>query len=248
MHLENASWIEAAVASIAQWEPGFPRQVFPATAHEVEELERLRAAGAPMPAVYRDFLSRMGHGLAMPALPAARYDIGDIVARYRHGYLPPPGFWMLGRAHSDPYFDVYLFSPTGAESRVVSMPPPPPQGGPEFAAFARRTMLMLAGNLPQWLCAAALRQYRFPQFPAQWVGSSAQPGARKLAACDSMLVQAGFSPYWFSDDWQRIYEAPGRRGLVFVTEFPGMHTAALLRMVNDDALQSLRPAVELALR
>jgi len=235
----NGTPIDTAVAYIAQFAPEFPTRISPATAREIAELE---AVAGVLPQAYRWFLERMGHGLDMPFLPPAYYDIQRVIARYRHGYIPPRGFWMIGRAKDDPYYDVYLYSPTGAESRIVSFPSPPVNGFPEFA---RKNMSMLAGNLAQWLCCAAFEEFRYPLYDQTWVKSSATPGAHKLAACDAAIVGCGLTPLWFSDEWKRLYE--GRDGVATVTEFPGAHTAVLLQSCDRTILANWATAVQAAL-
>ncbi len=236
----NGTPIDDAVAYIAGLDPGFPGRIFPATAHEIADLEAV--AGAPLPPAYRGFLERMGHGLEMPFLPPAHFDIQRVIARYRHGYVPPPGFWMIGRAKGDPYYDVYLYAPTGAESRIVSFPPPPVSG---FTEFARKNMSMLAGNLVQWLCCAAFEEFRYPLFDKTWVKSTAAPSARKLAACETAITACGLTPLWFSDDWKRIYEGP--YGIATATEFPGTHTCVFLQARDQKKLAAWATAVEAAL-
>ena len=52
-------------------------------------------------------------------------------------------------------------------------------------------------------------------------------------------------PLWFSDDWKRIYEGP--EGLAVVTEFPGAHTAVMLKANDVEKLASWAKVVEAAL-
>ena len=234
--------IDDAIDYIAQLDPPFSSAIFPASGHEIAELEAVAGAGKPLPAAYRCFLERMGHGLDMPRLPAANYDIQAVIARYRFGYAPPPGFWMIGRAKDDPYYDVYLFAPTGAESRIMSFPPPPVKG---FSEFARKNVAIQAGNLPQWLACAAFEAFRYPRFAKFWVKSSRATGAHKLAACDAAITGCGLAPLWFSDDWKRVYESPS--GVAVATEYPGDHTSVLLRARDDETLKRWAAAVEAVL-
>jgi hypothetical protein len=216
--------MDEALRYVSAFEPGFAQRVVGAAESEIDALQAA-AGAAPLPVMYRQFLQRLGHGLALDGLATADYDVQAVLARYRFGYRPPPKFWLLGRVADEPYFDLYVFSPDGLQTRVVAFPPPPsPLSAGEFV---RQHAQFLAGNLAQWLAGAAFRSHRLAGFKAQQVLASRQPGAQRLSHCDATLAPLGLKPLWFSDDWQRFYEGPD--GVAMATEYPGQHTALLLR-------------------
>ncbi|EHR69959.1 hypothetical protein BurJ1DRAFT_1086 [Burkholderiales bacterium JOSHI_001] len=239
----GGSPIDEALRYIGAFEPEFAQRVVGAAASEIDALQAA-AGGAPLPALYRQFLQRLGHGLVLDGLQAANYDVQAVLARYRFGYQPPPKFWMLGRVSGDPYFDVYVFSPDGLQTRVLAFPPPPSTNS--AGEFVRQHAQFLAGNLAQFLADAAFRRHRLAGFSSQQVLSSRQPGAKRLSHCDAALAPLGLKPLWFSDDWQRFYDAP--EGVAMATEYPGQQTAVLMR-AHEPALltrwtQAMRPVLD----
>lgn len=235
--------LDETLAYIERFVPGYGERVHGATVAELEELQAA-AGGAPLPEPYRQHLLRLGHGLSLPRLTPARYDIVSLTARYRHWNPTPPGFWLLGRATQDPYYDVYLYAPPGATARVVAFPSPPASG---FAEFARRHLVALAGNLPQWLAGAVFREHRLAAFGRLQVLNTRQAQARRLSQCDAALATVGLQPLWFSDDWCRYYETKeGRGGVAMVTEFPGTPTTVLLRTDTTERLAAWVAAAEVA--
>jgi hypothetical protein len=222
--------LEQTLSYIERWLPGFGQQVVGATPSELDDLQAA-AGGSALPAPYRQYLLRLGHGLSLPRLTPAHYDVAALTARYRSGRGAPKGYWLLGRASADPYYDVYMYSPQGTESWVVALPEVPASG---WADFARRHLVPLAGSVAQWLAGAVFRSHCLPAFAHQQVLSSPKPQARCLARCDAALAAVGLQPLWFSDDWCRFYEGPG--GAALASEFPGAHTALLLRADTRERL------------
>ena len=201
--------IDQLINFVAERDAPFPDRIKGAGLAEIARLEA--AVGRPLPAIYRQFLERMGRSTDWLRFAAARFDIDTMIRYHEFALLPdPPGFLLIGRAQSDPFYDVYLWQDTPQTLRVVSFPPPPPH---DTERFFRDTMWRMAGSLPQMLGDAAGAVFANHRLVCQQqIESAAQPGRPpRLGQVDAVLAAQGIAPLWYANDWMRTYEAPGLR-------------------------------------
>jgi hypothetical protein len=233
--------IREVVAWIARRDPQFPSQLRAASEDEIAFLESV--AGRPLPTEYREFLALMGHGTGWLTLADADLDIETVTAYSRAlGKAVPSDHFFIGRALSDPFYDIYLHVPAPGLTRVVSFPKAP---STNFAAFAAVHRLTLAGSLSEWIGTAALVALRFPELPARMMISSPAINSGRLMNGEHMLSELGLQPLFFSNDWVRAYDGDGVAGIGF--EFPRCRCHFDLRAVQAVALRPLAAAAERAL-
>jgi hypothetical protein len=199
--------IDRLVDFIAERDPAFPRHIAGASSEQIARLEA--ATGRSLPAVYRQFLTRMGAGTDWLTFAAARFDIDALIRYHEFAVLPDPkGFLLIGRASEDPCYDVYLWQDSADTLRVVSFPPPPVRN---TERFFRETMWRMAGSLSQLLGDAALATFVHHKlgFHKQ-VESVIGPGREaRIGQLDAAMAALGIAPLWYANDWDRSYEAPG---------------------------------------
>jgi hypothetical protein len=236
--------IDRLVDFIAERDPAFPRHIAGASSEQIARLEA--ALARPLPAVYRQFLTRMGGGSDWLTFAAARFDIDSLIRYHEFAALPdPPGFLLIGRASDDPCYDVYLWQESPDALRVVSFPPPPVRN---TERFFRDTMWRMAGSLPQLLGDAALATFVNHKLGVhKQVESVIGPGREaRIGQIDAALAALELAPLWYANDWDRSYEAPGLLVTARERLGPGrliVDVRAQSRQRCDDVVARLQAAV-----
>jgi len=210
------SAIDEVIGFFSARDPEFVKQIRGASSVDLDRLER--AMNKPLLDIQRQFLERMGRGSSWLRLGDAQFDVDSLIRYYEYyGNIDPDCHWLIGRSQADPNYDFYLWAENGGNVRVVSFPPPPREN---FAAFAAKHRLRVAGSLPQLIGDKALKMFWYHHMPhhRQVEDLDGKPQSR-LDQCDALLRDLGMPSLWFSNDWMRRYESPD--ALVKVYEVPG---------------------------
>jgi hypothetical protein len=232
--------LDRVIADISAQDPPFSDRIVGTDAASIAALEL--AAGEVLPPDYRDFLSRMGHSADWLAIEAADFTIDTILPCYAAGQgRSVPGYWLIGKATSDPYADVYLAVENSGRSRVVSFPSPP-RG--DFSAFARVHLRPVAGSLPQLLALEAFRTFRTSRFSYHRTVRRDVIAHDSLASLDPFVTAAGMNPLWYSNDWVRVYD--GRESSAVAYGFPNCAWFATLHAGTTEAIAALERRLAIA--
>lgn len=193
--------IDAVLNYVAAADPLVLRGVQPASPAEITALQNL--VPAPLPAIYREFLERMGHGMDWLAVQRADFSI-EAVSRFyeRPPWTPPDNMLLIARPRLDAAYDIYLTLRPEGTHRVISFPPPLPG-----ETLDPESIYPIAGSLEEMIGTRGFRVLRMNTQPL---------GARHCANGDAAtpeqvyasLAPLGFRKLWFSNDWNVVCEAP----------------------------------------
>lgn len=91
--------------TLARHDAGFPARVRGALPEDIRRYEAL--SGAPVPEMYRAFLTAMGQDAGGLSPLGARLRLTDLIAALGR-FKPPPGYTLIGLQDDHPNLDVYL--------------------------------------------------------------------------------------------------------------------------------------------
>lgn len=184
------SEIDRAIEYVAGLDPAFPRAIKGGTPQEVAQLESL--ISQPLPALYKEFLLRLGHSMDWISIQQADFSIGAVTGFYRTPkWTVPPRFQLIALPTLDSAYALYL-----AGGRVVSFPEPYEGEDVEMSSI-----LPVAGSLHEMIGTRAFRQWHMNKLPHGFRVYQDLPSPDGPEAAARVLAPLGFSPLWFANDW-----------------------------------------------